>query len=429
MTIPAIFRILAVFAWMVWLIRRRLSIGNAFVIGSATLGVVFGMRPGALLDAAASALVEPKTISLAVVVCLILVLSHSMETAGQMKRLLERFQGLMSHPGLNLITFPALIGLLPMPGGAVFSAPMVKAIGASRELSPSRLSFINYWFRHIWEYWWPLYPGVLLATAMAGVDLWSFVLCMFPLTIVAFCAGYLPIRRAIARGAPSSPENPHDHLFAPFFKELTPIVMVIVIGLGAGMAIDRMTGSGRFPVAKETGLILALLLAIGQVWISNRLSSAQRRRIWLNPELLKAFYMIVGILLFQQVLTRSQAVSAVTDELMSMNIPLVPVTLVLPFLVGGVAGITIAFVGTTFPILISLIAAYGQQQWMLAYLALGMVAGFTGVLFSPLHLCLLLSNQFFNARMGSVYRDLAVPCLLLMSSGLAYFYLLRWITG
>ena len=87
-----------------------------------------------------------------------------MELAGQMQRLLENFRGLITNIRINLIIFPALIGLLPMPGGAIFSAPMVKDLGRKSGFSGDKLSFVNYWFRHIWEYCWPLYPGVLLAT-------------------------------------------------------------------------------------------------------------------------------------------------------------------------------------------------------------------------------------------------------------------------
>jgi uncharacterized protein len=56
----------------------------------------------------------------------------------------------------------------------------------------------------------------------------------------------------------------------------------------------------------------------------------------------------------------SGAVNQVSQEMLRWRIPLMPIAMILPFLVGGVAGITIAFVGTTFPILISLIQALGQ---------------------------------------------------------------------
>ena len=183
--IPAIVRISVVFILIIIAIRKKTSLGNAMLGGAIILGFIFGLAPVAIFQSALMSLIHPKTLSLSIVVMLILVLSHSMETAGQMSRLLSNFRGLIKHPGLNLIVFPALIGLLPMPGGAIFSAPMVKNLGRRKQLSPSQLSYVNYWFRHIWEYWWPLYPGVLLATALAGLNLWSFILFLSPLTIVA----------------------------------------------------------------------------------------------------------------------------------------------------------------------------------------------------------------------------------------------------
>ncbi len=94
----------------------------------------------------------------------------------------------MANPRLNP-TFPALIGLVPHARGAIFSAPMVKELGNQSGLNPEQLSFINYWYRHIWEYWWPLYPGVLLAVTLAGTGLWIVVLVMWPLTVTTVSLG------------------------------------------------------------------------------------------------------------------------------------------------------------------------------------------------------------------------------------------------
>ena len=65
------------------------------------------------------------------------------------------------------------------------------------------------------------------------------------------------------------------------------------------------------------------------------------------------------------ILEDSRAIEAVSRELIRWHVPLVPITMLLPFLVGGVAGITIAFVGTTFPILISLIQTMGHGHLLL----------------------------------------------------------------
>ena len=126
--IPALIRVAIVFVLVLIAIRKKLSLGNAFFLGALTLGVLFGGSLSTIAGSVAGSLLDQKTIALALIVTLILVLSDSMETAGQMQRLLGSFRGLVTSPRLNLTVFPALIGLLPMPGGAVFSAPMSKSL-------------------------------------------------------------------------------------------------------------------------------------------------------------------------------------------------------------------------------------------------------------------------------------------------------------
>ena len=420
---PAFIRILIVFAVILFCIRRKLALGNCFGLGAAVLGILFGMYPVAILKSAAMALTHPKTLSLTVVVSLILVLSHSLEVSGQMRRLLDRFQGLIRVPAINIVIFPALIGLLPMPGGAIFSAPMVKNIGNRRELTAADLSYVNYWFRHIWEYWWPLYPGVLLITAISHINLWSLVLTALPMTVVAVIAGYWPLRGKLSFSPGAKPAVKHSAW--PFFKELTPIWIVIVFGLAIGVGLSSLNLFGT--IAKETGLIIALTLAIFLVWQTNGVPAATRRKILVNRKVGSMIYMIAAILIFKGILEDSQAVTAVSGELLKWGVPLTVVAVTLPMMVGLVSGITIAFVGTTFPILISLIHASPAGHALLPFLILSMVSGFVGVLYSPLHVCMLLSNEYFETSLDQVYRRLLVPCLVLIAAGLLYFHILVWL--
>ena len=425
-SIPAVVKILLVFALILAAIRLKLSLGNAFVIGAACLGLIFGMDPVGIFYSMLNGMTHLKTLSLAAVVSLILVLSHSLEAGGQMARLLDRFEGLVRHAGLNLIVFPALIGLLPMPGGAIFSAPMVKNLGRRRQLPGAKLSYVNYWFRHIWEYWWPLYPGVLLTSTMAGIGLWTYVIAMFPLTVAAFGLGYWPLR-SVAGTDPGATPPDADGVsgVGAFIHELQPILLVIVLGLGLGAVLDPLLESCKWGISTELGLIVSLLLAIGWVWRRNRLTGRQRRSILLSRELLNMIYMVASILIFEQILTDSRAAEAVSGELIRWQIPLFSIAIILPMLVGMVCGITIAFVGTTFPILISLIVSMGRGDSMLAYMMLAMASGFAGVLFSPLHLCLMLSNQYFQTTLTAVYRYLLLPCAGLLVTACIYFFALN----
>ena len=423
--LPAVVRIFFVFGLVLAAIRFGWSLGSAFLGGAFVLGLVFALPPGAIAVAALRALADLKTLSLTVVVSLILVLSQSLEASGQMARLLDRFKGLVARQRLNIVLFPALIGLLPMPGGAIFSAPMVRNIGAEARLGGAQMSFINYWFRHLWEYWWPLYPGVLLATNLAAIDLWTFVGALFPMTLVAAAAGYLPLRRMMPAGRLGPGGRPVGGArVGLFFRELTPVLIAIIPGILLGSLLEAVLPGPAAAVSKELGLIAALCTAIGWVWRTNRMPGVQRRRIVLRREMLAMVYMVAAILVFKGVLLDSHAVDAVSDELMRWQIPLVAIAVTLPLIVGLVAGITIAFVGSAFPIIISLVAAYDAGGQTLAYLILAMTGGFVGVLLSPLHLCLVLSNQYFKADPVSVYRHLWMPCLALILAALGYFALL-----
>lgn len=421
--IPAIIRIFIVFVFVLLCIRKKISLGNAFLLGALGLGLLFGLGPAEMIRTVALSVLYPKTLFLAIIVSLILVLSSSMEAAGQMERLLGNFQGLIANPRINLIVFPALIGLLPMPGGAVFSAPMVKELGTRTHLGPDQLSFVNYWFRHIWEYWWPLYPGVLLTTTLADINLWTFVTIMFPLTPVAFAFGYLSVR-GFARSNNSHARTNRPG-FLPFFRELSPIFIVIFLGLGTGLGLSAIFPS--LIVSKETGLIIALCTAISWIWRRNNFTRNQIRERLIDPHILSMMYMVLAIFIFKGMMEGSHAVEMISNEFRMLNVPLILIVIVLPFLVGGTVGITVAFVGTTFPIIIPLISSLGEGQFIMAYIMLALGCGFLGVLLSPLHLCFLLSNQYFGTNLSAVYKLLLLPCLCFFLASIAYFLLLHTI--
>jgi integral membrane protein (TIGR00529 family) len=343
-----------------------------------------------------------------------------MELAGQMQRMLKNFQGLVASPRLNLIIFPALIGLLPMPGGAIFSAPMVKELGMRSKLSEAQLSFVNYWFRHIWENWWPLYPGILLAAVITEINLLFLIVIICPFTAVAVGLGY-HVLKGFDGFQTNHNKNPRSPLW-PFIKELVPILLVIFPGLGMGILFSKLFSA--LPISKEIGLILALCTAIVWVWCQNGISKKQIVSTLTNPQLLKMMYMIAGIMIFKGVLTDSQAAAVVSQELIQMHIPLVLIAVALPFLVGISGGIIIAFVGSTLPVLVPMIQSLGEAQFLPAYVMLILVSGATGVMLSPMHLCFLLTNEYFGVTMGSVYRHLCKPCILLVAAGMVYFWIL-----
>jgi integral membrane protein (TIGR00529 family) len=424
--IPAGVRLVMVFGAVLVLMRKKVSLGNSFLFGALGVSTLFAMPPTVIAGSLFRSATDPKTVGLALVVALILVLSNAMESSGQMRRMLDRFQGLVANPRLNLIVFPALIGLLPMPGGAVFSAPLVRAIGQRSGFDSARLSFVNYWFRHLWEYWWPLYPCVLLTTALAELNLWLLAAVTAPVTLLAVALGYFSLRdlKPAEAFAPLNREQRRRRT-AGFLREMTPIITAIGLGLISGVVLS--TYLPNLSIARELGLIAALCVAVGVVWRGNSFSRAAMVQNLRNPQIFQMAYLIAAILIFKGILEESGAVNTVSRELLSANVPLVLIAVLLPLLVGVITGLAVAFAGIALPIVIPLIEASPDAGATLPYVTVILISGMVGVLLSPLHLCLLLSNQFFGVSMGAVYRCFVHLCLVIVLYAVGLFFVLQWV--
>ncbi|NLF25751.1 MAG: DUF401 family protein [Deltaproteobacteria bacterium] len=420
--LPALVRFILVVLLVIFCIHRKMALWGTFLLAAGVLALLFGMSPSAMRHSTWVALSAPKNIGLALIIGLILALSATLEKCGRMQRMLAAFQHCSRRPGLNIFVFPALIGLLPMPGGAAFSAPMVKQLGHGLGYSPAQLAFFNYWFRHVWEYWWPLYPGVLLTCVLADIPLSKFVVLMLPLSALAVLLGYPELTKKQAP-SPTSPEPKVRHKILPFLTEAGPIFGVIVLGLGLGISLARL-----FPelaVAKELGLITALLLVLGWVWHHSGFAPTEAFALLFNRRQLTMVGLILSILIFSEVLQDSGAVSDIAQDLQELRVPLILMTMLLPFVVGCAAGLTIAFVGASFPIVIAVVRALDPGTDLLPYMSLALVSGFVGTLLSPLHLCLLLSNEYFEVSLPQVYRHLRLPCAAMLLFGTLHFALLQ----
>ena len=75
---------------------------------------------------------------LALAVVLIMTLSELLRQTGGLKGMVESLQALIPNGRFVIAALPALVGLLPMIGGAMFSAPMVEESSRGLDLSRER---------------------------------------------------------------------------------------------------------------------------------------------------------------------------------------------------------------------------------------------------------------------------------------------------
>ena len=414
-TLWPLLKIALVFVLMLAGIRAKLGIGTAVAAGSLVLALLFGMGPISWLQTAADGVLGQDTLVLVVIITLILMLSDTMERTRQNEQLMEIMRTRITHPRFRLVFFPSLIGFLPMPGGAVFSAPMLEGMARSLDIPPRRLVNINYWFRHVWEPCWPLYPGILLAASLADLPLYTLVGIMLPGTLACLALGWWFLLRPGVLALPDASVDREGTTGS--MGRVLALGSPLIIAIAGALALEGIISWLAPGVAPEYGVIIALAAATAWCFRQNRLPADLAVRILFKKRTWVFVWLIVAIFMFKEVLMRA----GVVDELSAMGgtSALLATALLLPLLVGVVSGVTVAFVGATFPLIIGLAQQAGVDS-VLPYLVMGMFAGFTGIMISPIHACFLLSCEYFKVDISKAWRELARPAFALLAFGFAY---------
>ncbi|MFB0520617.1 MAG: DUF401 family protein, partial [Desulfatiglandales bacterium] len=306
---------------------------------------------------------------------------------------------------------PALIGLLPMPGGALFSAPMVKVASQKLKLTPVQHTAINYWFRHVWEYILPLYPGIILASKLSGVTLPRLALAQLPLTAVMLLSGVLFYLRGIhsAKGGSVQPdeemnpamESSSGLVFFQLFIDALPILLVIVLSLFLSI-----------------NLIIALAVSIAVATVISRSGARDIPRLIFKSIPVNMIVLVFGIMVFKFMLRDCGSIEDVAIFLQAYHVPVLLMFALLPFLTGILTGITVGFVGISFPIIFALLQTEGYD---ISHIVLAYGIGFVGVLLSPVHLCLLVTKDYFKAQFDKVYRSLLMPVVPIVAMVIILF--------
>ncbi|MEM4575762.1 MAG: DUF401 family protein, partial [Archaeoglobaceae archaeon] len=169
------------------ILARKLGIGISLLISSFILGI-FTVGFNGLINC----YLQLQSVELMLVVFLTYTLANTMDNTGMLEKLSKSLNE--SFGSLSIALIPLLIGLIPMPAGALVSASMLLPITKDSKISPEKLTVINYWFRHVWTPVWPLYPSVIIALAVLGVQYEHYLFATLPIALVSFILGFTLLR-------------------------------------------------------------------------------------------------------------------------------------------------------------------------------------------------------------------------------------------
>lgn len=406
----ALIKVFEVFAIVVLMIRKRVPLGISLVTGAVLVAFLFEMGPLETGGAILSICAEPETGAFVLLIALVLALSMVLEKSGQIGRLTESLRGFVRNRKLASAVLPSIVGFLPMPGGALFSAPMVKAATGGMILDAHKKVEINHWFRHVWEYSWPLYPGIIYTAALLKLEVKQLLVMQFPLTIMAIAMGFLVVMRGVRVSADpaTAPSATRRRAVARFVFDLSPFILVIALHLAANVPLLR-------------SLTAALALAVAMNLLRGKVKPVPLARgILTSTHYLNFVIMAYGVVLFGGMLKESGAIKEMSILFSDSRIPVLVIVTVLPFVIGLVAGITIVYCSTTFPLIVALPAVAADP---VPYVVLAFTAGFMGTMLSPLHACLALSSQYFKGDLTRVILRLAPAALGVLGMGFALWAL------
>jgi len=391
-----------VFSIVLILTFKRVNLWISLLVGTFFLGFLFHLPLHTIVKDLFNSTLDKRTLLLIGAFIAILFFSSLLKETGRMKEILEGFRNIFRDIRVVIALLPAMIGLMPIVGGALVSAPMVVEGSDELKLSAERRTFVNYWFRHLWEYILPTYPALILAATLLKIPVRNLGWINLPLTLTAIISGIFFGFWGVSKS--TRVRNLSNTISGlRLFYNLCPLIFGLILVVG-------------FQVELVYAFSLAILGMIIFYQIGWR-SVLKGLRESLNIELLLTVTAVMG---FKKVLESSRAIHAVSTVLSSSGIPLWLIAILIPLLIGLITGMTIAPIGIGFPILIPL---FQNDSNFLNYMTLAFASGISGDLLSPFHLCLILTKDYFRADLKGVYRFIWMPTTFILVVALLLTFL------
>ena len=391
-----IIKITSVLIIIVILLKRKWNLGVVMALSSVILAILYFLAPLDFLNAFYAAATDKTTISLVVALTLIRIFENVMRKNGVMQQMMDSFRGMVMDRRILMASMPALIGLLPSMGGALFSAPMVDEASKNINISQEKKAFVNYMFRHPWEFVLPLYPGVILASAITSYPLRDLMLANMPYAMCLLIGGSIWGLSGIGMQKEGFKKISRAGLMS--FLPLI-IILIMVIGFHLNLSIS-------------IGAVILGLYSAFRYSPKNIFQSLKEGFSW------EIILIILGVMTFKAVLNSSGAVTNISAFFTEEGIPVLPVLFFLPFIYGLLTGLTVGFVGSTFPILLGL-----ENVNHIGAISFAFASGYVGVLLSPVHLCLVLTREYFKAAMSGIYKKIIRVSVLIMIVAVAEYFI------
>ncbi len=381
--------ILAAFLVLGVFISKKVEFGIAMISATTVLLIFLNPTPGALRWLY-DILRERETINLVAIILLIGAIGFLYRDSKQINRIIEELRSAVPDNRMVMASIPAIFGLMPLPGGALISAPMIDDEGDRLGLDGVNKAFINWWFRHIWFFIYPLGLGLILAASISGLNIYMIALFNIPVFVVYVLVG-IHFGLGVIKREKHATDGGTD--FMLLLYDFLPIILALSLN-----------------IVLSVPLVVTLFIAVIVLLFQNRESYGlgDTKRL-LNEGISKNLMLsAVGIMLFKGVIDRSGALVPVID-LLEGRVPLLLVVIISAFAMGLLLGQLPAAVGVGLPVLLPMLPVINVQIVAMIFLFV-----LLGYIISPIHLCIVLTLEYFDTDMKRFYRKAAPSMAVLI---------------
>lgn len=391
-----VLKISLVFALILLLLRKKLNIGYVMLIAASLLFFLYQMSFASIWETCKRAVLNDVTIKLILALSFIRIFELILREHAVLAQMMSAVKALFKNRKIVIVSMPLLIGLIPSVGGAYFSAPMVAETTCDLKMSPEEKGFINYWFRHPWEYILPLYPGILLASAISKIELYRLITANLVYAGLILITGFIFAMHGV-QGMVTMEERLSKKGLWSFIPIVTVLLLVVIFHMELHYALFAM---------------VIFLLFFYKYNLRSTITAFK------HGFSLEVIILILGVMLFKEAMEYSGSVKNLSQVFIKEGIPTIPILFLLPFITGLLTGLTVGFVGSTFPLIISLAGNISIGEISFAF-----AAGFFGVLLSPVHICLILTREYFKADLWGIYK-MMIPAGIIVFCGAIVEYMI-----
>jgi len=379
--------LLVSFGTIILMVAKRKNFALAIFTGAFILSISI---PDKILDVFIKTLGDYRVISLMLIVVMIKMLAVILKETGQIKEIISFLQRKLSYKGV-LIAIPSILGLLPVPGGALLSAPLIDTHGKDGGVKKEELMVINLWYRHIWFIIFPLATPLVLLSDLSSTNIFLIIGAQIPMFLLAFFIGYLFVRKA---------------------KDLEMVVKDGESGLKSFLPVI-LPASIAVPLSFFMSTYLAFLIAL-PIGLLMAWKMAEKRELKILKEgfSLSLALSIFGIMFLKNIIFESGVPDMISSYMTNMP-PAIMIAL-LSFIIGLLTAHNLAAIGLLYPVLSPFLNS-------LPMISLLYISSFMGYLISPIHPCIFLTYDYFKPKFTDAYKLLVPPSIAMVIAALLFY--------